>query len=512
MMDSSAQPTVGAAKRRRKRRLRMHWRHEQLSLRMALAAATHHSAQPRAREGVEGETNDAPRRLKPPLPEKRPAPLEEVAEPQAKLGQHSGIGYELVLALDVPVLQMVEQPVDASALAFLEEEEAKALNVEYLTLARTATSHKVRLREVIQRMHVLRQKGRGRKKKKKKKRRKKRLPRSPRPRPASGCCLRSTRSRLLRTAWFYCGYMFLRRSWRLRGTISTLFLREGGRWLLRSILTVTCPHGFLQAQDVLHLGGMDQKDFMPRLHGRARRRLRHSHVRSLCPCCATTVLWSDSAEFRAGSAVLVHRRSSSFLSFRRGRSPWSRLFSRPQRFLSCRSFLGGRCPCCADLAVHRLFISVHSALLGSTAVTCGASVYGVFHFLRVLGVVMDPQVDSRPALYQRLLGSTLNTSLCVSPRGWSSWSQCTSCCIPSLSQAQDARLHGRHGPQNILEVNRCSSWTRFSTCPLVCSEWCPGPDSAVHCLAVPQLQFITVISSPSWRRGLPHGSECSADH
>ena len=36
-MDSSAQPTVGAAKRRRERRLRS----------MALAAATHHSAQPR---------------------------------------------------------------------------------------------------------------------------------------------------------------------------------------------------------------------------------------------------------------------------------------------------------------------------------------------------------------------------------------------------------------------------------------------------------------------------------
>ena len=32
-----------AAKRRRDRRLRMHWRHEQLSLQMALAAALHHS-------------------------------------------------------------------------------------------------------------------------------------------------------------------------------------------------------------------------------------------------------------------------------------------------------------------------------------------------------------------------------------------------------------------------------------------------------------------------------------
>ena len=33
----------GAAKRRRDRRLRMHWRHEQLTLQMALAAAIHHS-------------------------------------------------------------------------------------------------------------------------------------------------------------------------------------------------------------------------------------------------------------------------------------------------------------------------------------------------------------------------------------------------------------------------------------------------------------------------------------
>ena len=199
MDESSVQPTAGVARRRRERRLRMHWRHE-LSLRMALAASTHHSAQPRAKEGVEGETNDAPRRPKPPLPGKRPAPLEEVAEPQAKLGKHSGIGYELDLALDVPVLEMVEQPLDASALAFFEEEEeAKALHAEYLVLARTASSHGVLLREVIQRMHVLRQKGRGRKMKK---RRKKRLPRSPRPRPVSGCCLRSTRSRLLRTAGF----------------------------------------------------------------------------------------------------------------------------------------------------------------------------------------------------------------------------------------------------------------------------------------------------------------------
>ena len=42
-MDSGVQPAVGAAKQRRERRLRMHWRHEQLSLRMALVTASHHS-------------------------------------------------------------------------------------------------------------------------------------------------------------------------------------------------------------------------------------------------------------------------------------------------------------------------------------------------------------------------------------------------------------------------------------------------------------------------------------
>ena len=39
------------------------------------------------------------------------------------------------------------------------------------------------------------------------------------------------------------------------------------------------------------------------------------------------------------------------LSFRRSRSPWSRRFTRPQRFSSCCSISGGRCPCCAGRAV-----------------------------------------------------------------------------------------------------------------------------------------------------------------
>ena len=43
-MEYDREGTSSAAKRRRERRLRAAWRHEQLSVRMALAAAQHHSA------------------------------------------------------------------------------------------------------------------------------------------------------------------------------------------------------------------------------------------------------------------------------------------------------------------------------------------------------------------------------------------------------------------------------------------------------------------------------------
>ena len=118
----------GAARRRRDRRLRAAWHHEQLSVKMAVAAALHHSAQrgagpatysaPRrqttATEGEVREPNNAPRSQKPPLPGEHPGVLKE-PEVQGRIGQHSGIGFELVQALDVPVLQMVEQPVEVDS-------------------------------------------------------------------------------------------------------------------------------------------------------------------------------------------------------------------------------------------------------------------------------------------------------------------------------------------------------------------------------------------------------------
>ena len=140
-------------------------------MKMALATALHHSA---LRMEAPREGGGGPRRPKP------LAPLEEVAEPQAKLGQHSGIGNELVLALDVLVLHMVEQPVDVSALAFLMEAE--------------------RTREAVRRGQVLRQKGRGRKKKRRKK---KKLPRSSFTRlPSSSRSLRAVQT-VQKTPWFH---------------------------------------------------------------------------------------------------------------------------------------------------------------------------------------------------------------------------------------------------------------------------------------------------------------------
>ena len=113
--------------RRRERRLRMHWRHEQLSLRMALAAATHHSAQPRAKEGVEGETNDGLRAQKPPLPGTRPESLEEVSEPQVRAAT---VGY--VAAAGAPLLRGGDAIDDTSVhflleMALLSPEEVEQL-------------------------------------------------------------------------------------------------------------------------------------------------------------------------------------------------------------------------------------------------------------------------------------------------------------------------------------------------------------------------------------------------
>ena len=112
----------GAAWRRRQRRLRSWWRHEQQTVAAVLATVTHHSL------SNVGTAYDAPRgqkkvtstRVGPaeyfelssddgrPTGSERPAALLE-PWPHGKTERHDGIAYELVQALDAPVLQTVEQ-------------------------------------------------------------------------------------------------------------------------------------------------------------------------------------------------------------------------------------------------------------------------------------------------------------------------------------------------------------------------------------------------------------------
>ena len=120
--------TSSAAKRRRERRLRAAWRHEQLSVRMALAAAQHHSAPkcagPETHEAPRGQTTaraaagaqlfclDLDEALA--AGRSRPDRLTEV-RPQERVQRHSveqmADGAPVLPMLDAPVPLVVEQPV-----------------------------------------------------------------------------------------------------------------------------------------------------------------------------------------------------------------------------------------------------------------------------------------------------------------------------------------------------------------------------------------------------------------
>ena len=99
---------AGAAFRRWERRLRSWLKHERMTVAMALAESLHHSAQ-RPEKAEEQDKHGALRRQKALPPRKRPGVL--------SIGQQCGVGFELVQALAVPVLQMVEQHVEV--LSFL---------------------------------------------------------------------------------------------------------------------------------------------------------------------------------------------------------------------------------------------------------------------------------------------------------------------------------------------------------------------------------------------------------
>ena len=112
----------GAAMRRRQRRLRSWWRHEEQSTAALLATVSHlsYTKVDTANAALRGQNIGTSTRVGPaeyfelssddgrPPAVTRPASMLEPSS-QGKVERHSGIGYELVQALDVPVLQMVEQ-------------------------------------------------------------------------------------------------------------------------------------------------------------------------------------------------------------------------------------------------------------------------------------------------------------------------------------------------------------------------------------------------------------------
>ena len=101
---------VGAAKRRRERRLRSWAERERMTVAMALAEHLHHS-----RQKVEGGEHDGPRAQKPPLPGKRPA---LPPEPQPQGGAVTdGYVAASVPSLAVPLLASAAgEAVDSSSL------------------------------------------------------------------------------------------------------------------------------------------------------------------------------------------------------------------------------------------------------------------------------------------------------------------------------------------------------------------------------------------------------------
>ena len=130
---SGVEHAHGAAWRRRQRRLRQHWRHEQLTLQMVLAMVEHHShGAPRSQttatrtRAEERELHIAPRRQEPPQPAGtqfftmldedsdvpelgggRPVSMTEPRGPQERVLQRTMVpGPDLLV---VPVLQMVDQ-------------------------------------------------------------------------------------------------------------------------------------------------------------------------------------------------------------------------------------------------------------------------------------------------------------------------------------------------------------------------------------------------------------------
>ena len=115
---AAARDAATSARRRRERQLRSFLRHEELSVKMVLARALHHSAQrvEVPREVEEQVLHAGPRAQKTPPPGMRPASLAEPQGPQERFLQRTVEEFvdlaPMVQILDAPVPQVVEQLAD----------------------------------------------------------------------------------------------------------------------------------------------------------------------------------------------------------------------------------------------------------------------------------------------------------------------------------------------------------------------------------------------------------------
>ena len=357
MAESSWQPVVGAAQRRRQRRLRSWWRHEQQSIAAALATVTHHSSgkvhtangAPRSQklatraeeEEVEHVPHYALRGQETPPPGERPAPLSEVAGPQRsdRTVRHSAGEAPLLV---VPSLRGADG-VDGTTVSFLLAENLKLQKEEEKERRREReeAEYEAHMRELDRRVHadlpLTPAESRAWRKwaghipiptRRKKKRKKKKLPRCARPR--QGCRRPCVHQRQVPA--------------------------------VRSFSICDAETGTHSAFLVLRVQFLDKVLDMPVVV-----------LRQVPGLMVQKTVVVPQLQFIDG------RRHS--LSYRRGRSPWSRLFSRSQRFPCCCSIPGGRCPCYAGRAVSPV-----AEICGYSAV---AVHHGRQHALR--GADADPQ-------------------------------------------------------------------------------------------------------------------------
>ena len=425
---------TSAAKRRRQRRLRSWWRHECQSVRMALNAAAHHSAE----KVAAGEKNSG-LRAQTSFSARRPGVLEE---PETQGGAVTDVYVAAsVPSLAVPLLAgAAGEVVDSSTLRFLaaaalysrklkEEEVRKREEEEELKRIRNIPLNQLtplQQQKLVSWMDKEKEKAKaavgssassssGATKRKRKKRRKRKTPKT------SSC-----RGRPHRRLWQWPvpGWSFWCCSSRC---VPVVGIGSGMCWL---VLLVTL-HLALCSFSLLSMSvAVPQVQFLDRLFRLPMKPVANPQVqlmdKVLCSLLFRLVLLvKQRRKLRRFRSCRFSTSSFRFLSWCRGRFPWSS--SGPRCSASWPVWTRRICSACARLGLLGFYDVPRAVLL-------------------------------------------------------------------LLSQAQDARHHGRHGPQDSVEVHRCSSWTRSSTCPLVCYEWRHGPDSAENCLAVPQvLLIITVI-------------------